>query len=100
MLAHLPIIILTSLHPTPVADAVPKFDIARECQFEGGTQEMQQRCTADESQARGQLQTEWAQFAPGAKAQCYEETNTDSTPSYVEFLTCLEMDRDVKNAQK
>jgi hypothetical protein len=30
MLIHLPIIILTSLHPTPIADAVPKFDIARE----------------------------------------------------------------------
>ena len=100
MLAHLPIIILTALHPVPVADAVPKFDIARECQFEGGTKEMQQRCTADETQARNQLQTEWAQFAPGARAQCFQETNTDGTPSYVEYLTCLEMERDVKNAQK
>ncbi len=100
MLAHLPIIILTALHPIPVADAVPKFDIARECQFEGGTKEMQQRCAADENQARNQLQTEWAQFAPGARAQCYEETNTDGTPSYVEYLTCLEMERDVRNAQK
>ena len=100
MLAHLPIIILTSLHLTPVADAMPKFDIARECQFEGGTKAMQERCAADENQARNQLQTEWAQFAPGSKAQCYEETNTDSTPSYVEFLTCLEMERDVKKAQK
>jgi hypothetical protein len=100
MLAHLPIIILTSLHLTPVADSVPKFEIARECQFEGGTKEMRERCVTDESQARDQLQTEWAQFTADAKAQCYEETNTDSTPSYVEFLTCLEMARDVKNAQK
>ena len=37
MLIHLPIIILTSLHPTPIADAVPKFDIARECKFESGS---------------------------------------------------------------
>jgi len=29
MLIHLPIIILTSLHPTPIADTAPKFDIAR-----------------------------------------------------------------------
>jgi hypothetical protein len=100
MLAHLPIIILASLHPTAMADTVPKFDIARECQFEGGTQEMQQRCAADETQARDQLQKEWTQFTPGAKTECYEETNTDSTPSYVEFLTCLEMERDVKDAQK
>jgi hypothetical protein len=100
MLAHLPIIILTSLHLTPVADAVPNFDIARECQFEGGTKPMQERCAADETQARGQVQKEWTQFGPSAKAQCYEETNTDSTPSYVEFLTCLEMERDVKKAQE
>jgi hypothetical protein len=85
MLAHLPIIILTSLHPTPVADTVPKFDIARECQFEGGTREMQDRCTGDESQARDQLQKEWAQFSASAKTQCNQETSTDSTPSYVEF---------------
>jgi hypothetical protein len=100
MLAHLPIIILTSLHPTPVADTVPKFDIARECQFEGGTREMQDRCTGDESQARDQLQKEWAQFSASAKTQCNQETSTDSTPSYVEFLTCLEMERDVKKTQK
>ena len=100
MLAHLPIIILTALHLIPVADAVPKFDIARECQFEGGTKPMQERCASDENQARDQVQKEWTQFSPSAKAQCYEETNTDSTPSYVEFLTCLEMERDVKDAQK
>jgi hypothetical protein len=58
MLLHLPIIILTSLHPMAVADAVPQYDIARECQYEGGTKEMEQRCTVDETQARNKLQTE------------------------------------------
>ena len=43
MLIHLPIIILTFLHPTPIADAVPKFEIARECQFEGGSKEARRR---------------------------------------------------------
>ena len=96
MLIHLPIIILTSLHPTAMADAVPKFEIARECQSEGGTNEMQKRCADDESQARDRLQTEWVQFTPGAKIQCIQETSMDGTPSYVEFLTCLEMERDVR----
>jgi hypothetical protein len=100
MLAHLPILILASLHPTPVADTVPKFDIARECQFEGGTKEMQQRCATDESQARDTLQKEWVQFTASAKAQCYGEASADNTPSYVEMLTCLEMERDVKNTPK
>jgi hypothetical protein len=96
MLIHLPIIILTSLQPTAIADAVPKFDITRECQNEGGTQETQKRCAEDETQARNQLQTEWTQFTPGARTQCIQETSIDGTPSYVEFLTCLEMERDVR----
>jgi len=98
MLIHLPIIILTSLHPTPIADTAPKFDIARECQF--GSKEEQKRCTDEETQARDQLQTEWIQFTPSAKIQCIQETSMDGTPSYVEFLTCLEMERDVRSPPK
>jgi hypothetical protein len=97
MLIHLPIIILTSLHATPVADALPKFDIARECRFESGTKEEQERCATDETQARDQLKTEWTQFTSSAKAQCNQEASeTDGIFSYVELLTCLEMERDVK----
>jgi hypothetical protein len=96
MLIHLPIIILTSFHPIAIADAVPKFDIARECLAEGGTTEMQKRCVDDETLARSQLQAEWLQFGPDAKAQCSAEAGEDGTSSYVEFVTCLEMERDVK----
>ena len=97
MLIHLPIIILASLHATPVADALPKFDIARECWFESGTKAEQERCMTDETQARDQLQTEWTQFPPSAKAQCNQETSaSDGFFSYVELQTCLEMERDVK----
>ena len=95
MLIHLPIVILTSLHAIPVAHAPPKFDIARECQF--GSKEEQKRCTDEETQARDQLQTEWTQFTPSAKAQCNLETSaSDGIFSYVELQTCLEMERDVK----
>jgi len=97
MLVQLPIVILASLHPTPVADAMPKLDIARECQFEGGAGPTRERCAVDETQARNRLQTEWNQFGPDAKKQCNEESTTDNIASYVELLTCLEMERDVKN---
>ena len=96
MLAHLPIIILTSLHPIAAADAVPQFDIVRECQAEGGSKETEQRCANDEMHARDQLQAEWIQFSPSAKLQCKGETSVDGTSSYVELQTCLEMERDVK----
>jgi hypothetical protein len=97
MLAHLPIVILASLLPMPVADAMPKLDIARECQFEGGIKPTQERCAADEAQARNELQNEWKQFGPDAIKQCNEESTTDNISSYVELLTCLEMERDVRN---
>jgi hypothetical protein len=100
MLAHLPIVILAALHPMPVADAAPNFDIARECKFEGSIKPTQERCAADEAQARNQLQNEWKQFGPDAKKQCNEETTADNSPSYVEMLTCLEMERDVRNPPK
>jgi hypothetical protein len=44
--------------PTPIADTAPKFDIARVCQSEGGSNEEQKRCADDETQARDTLQTE------------------------------------------
>ncbi|MEH2470730.1 hypothetical protein V1281_000028 [Nitrobacteraceae bacterium AZCC 2161] len=100
MLMHLPIIILTSLQPTAIADAVPKFDIARECQGEGVTTEMQKRCAGDETLARDKLQTEWVQFRARARILCNQETSMNGSPSYVEFLTCLEMERDVKTERE
>jgi hypothetical protein len=100
MLLHLPIVIMTALHPTPVADTTPNFDIARECRSEGGSQDMLKRCADDETQAREQLQKEWAQFTPANKVQCNEETNVDGSASYVEMLTCLEMEKEVRSEQQ
>lgn len=100
MLIHLPIIILASLHPIAIADAVPQFDIVRECQGEGGTKEAEQRCATDEMNARDQLRAEWVQFSSSSKLQCIGETSIDGTSSYVELLTCLEMERDVKNERE
>ena len=99
MLIHLPIIILTSLHPTLIADAVPKFDIARHCQFEIGSNEDQKGCADDETQARDTLQKEWGQFTASEKSICTQEAVGDDISSYVELLTCLEMERDVKQEE-
>ena len=99
MLIHLPIIILTSLHPTPIADAVPKFDIARECQFEIGSKVELNRCVTHETKAREKLQTEWKQFTPSEKSICTQEAGGDGISSYVELQVCLEMERDVKQEE-
>jgi hypothetical protein len=100
MMMHLPIVILASLPLTPVADDLPKFDIARECQSEGGSDATQKKCADDEAHARDQLQPEWTQFSVSDKTSCLREASTDGTPSYVELLTCLELARDVKKSAK
>ncbi|WP_407176087.1 hypothetical protein [Bradyrhizobium sp. STM 3562] len=99
MLMHLPIVILTALPVSPVADNVPKFDIARECSLEGGTGANQDHCKDDENQALQQVHKQWSQFTAGDRQRCLSETTMDGTGSYVEYLTCLEMARDARNAQ-
>jgi hypothetical protein len=64
MLIRLPIIILTSLHPTLIADAVPKIDIARECQFKSGSEEDLNRCADDETRINPKLPTKGLSVDP------------------------------------
>jgi hypothetical protein len=77
---------------------LPKFDIGKECRAETDTQVAEQRCEADEQQARDELQKQWGQFAGHDIGECNKETEVAS-PSYVELLTCLEMSRDVKKEE-
>jgi hypothetical protein len=51
MLLHLPIAILATLSPIAVSDTVPRFDVVRECRFEGGSTGVIDRCTQDEAAA-------------------------------------------------
>ncbi len=95
MLIHLPIVILTTLSPIAISDAVPKFDIAKECHFESESSAVYQRCSQDEADARQKLETEWPQFIRSNRNSCLLETTIGDSASYVELLICLEMARDV-----
>jgi hypothetical protein len=97
MLLHLPIAILATLSPVPVSDTVPKFDIVRECRFEGGSTAEIERCHQDEAEALEQLKANWAQFTGVDKSTCHSVATIGGFASYVELLTCLEMARDVNN---
>jgi hypothetical protein len=98
MLLHLPIAILAALSPIAVSDSVPQFNIAGECQFEGGSSAAFERCSLDETTALSQLRAEWAQFGRADQKICIGETTNSGFASYVELLTCLEMARDVVSA--
>jgi hypothetical protein len=90
---------ITASYGVQAADAVPKFDIARICKAETvdtvGTGETLASCMKAEEQARTQLAGQWSKFAAKDKAACIGESSIDSTPSYVELQTCLEMASDV-----
>lgn len=98
MLLHLPIAIAATLSPVLVSDtAVPQFDIARECRFEGEEIVEFGRCSEDERAAFLDLQKTWAEYANADKRTCTASVTIGGFVSYVELLTCLEMARDVKS---
>ena len=47
--------LFASLPFITIADSVPKFDTARECRSEGGSDAALEKCIEDESAARDQL---------------------------------------------
>jgi hypothetical protein len=51
-------------------------------------------CMTDEQAARDELEKDWASFPASDKARCIQPK--EYLPSYVEWLTCLGMARDVK----
>lgn len=95
MLLHLPIALFAALSPIPVSDTLPKFDIARECQFEGGSRAILDRCSRDETAALEQLRAEWSQFKGSARAACLAEATAAGFASYVELQICLELASDI-----
>ena len=100
MLLHLPIAILATLSPVAVSDTVPKFDIVRECRFEGGSTDEFGRCSQDEAAALEQLKASWARFTGVDKSACLSMATVAGIASYVELLTCLEMAREANNTDK
>jgi hypothetical protein len=83
-----------------VVDQVPDLNFEPLCRS-GTTRGMGGRddrdvCMQDENAARGQLAQKWSEFAPADRARCIRLSTMDRTASYVEVLTCLEMDQAAK----
>jgi hypothetical protein len=55
-------------------------------------------CMTDENDARKQLEKDWATYPASDKARCTQPK--EYTPGYVEWLTCIEMERDVRALRK
>jgi hypothetical protein len=80
----------------PVVDRLPNFETARNCEAElkavGSSQgQTIQQCIADETSARSEIETQWAQFPAGLRDRCISETQIAGSPSYVDVLECLRL---------
>jgi hypothetical protein len=76
------------------ADEMPAFDIARNCNEEtaGAAIGGPASCMKDETDAKNQLAKRWSSYGASQKKQCVGESSIGGEKSYVELLTCLEMD--------
>src|ERR1700749_971552 len=84
MLLHLPIVVMATLSPVAVSDTVPKFDIVKECRFEGDATTDFDRCRQDEAIALKQLMSSWTQFAGSDRSTCVASTTIGGFSSYVD----------------
>ena len=86
---------------------VPTIDIQNTCKIAAGSmtimagstiQSAIESCLRSEQGARDQLVKDWATYPAVDKARCVQVKVY--LPSYIEWLTCLEMERDVRALRK
>ena len=87
---------------------VPTVDIQKTCQSAAGamvslmggttTEQDVNACLDSEQKARDQIVKDLATYSAADKKQCMRTDNY--LPSYVEWLTCLEMERDVRKMER
>jgi hypothetical protein len=98
MLIQSATLVLASQLLIAVADNLPEFNIERGCKETTSASGPKARldetvCVRNEQKALGKLQSLWLQAASSNRAICIREAteNSDVTPSYVELLTCLQV---------
>jgi len=89
------------------SNGVPTANIATTCRtsvkaliaiFGTETQQNFESCMNSEKEAREQIVKNWQKFPAGARQRCVNTTGY--MPSYVEWLTCLEMEQQVNETRK
>ncbi len=81
-----------------VSDGVPNFNIEPTCKGgmdSPGINERYATCIAEERKARSTLEANWSRYSAGDRSLC-ARTAGMGAGSYVELLTCLEMEADAR----
>jgi hypothetical protein len=93
------IILLAGLSTAQAAD-VPKLDVERMCRESANADPTidysAKRCIDSEYQARDELAKKWQNFSASERQECTGVATMGGTASYVELITCLEMDQAVR----
>jgi hypothetical protein len=83
-----------------VVDNVPVLNFEPLCREAAtgnlGIKEEFETCAKQEGAARDALAKQWSEFNAADRARCVRASATNGAASYVEVLTCLELDRDAK----
>ena len=86
------------------ADSVPAWDVTASCRGAAGPGYAQdpkarlKRCLDSEQQTRAELIKNWSTFPQADRMRCVKAQTFSQ--AYSELATCLEMQRDLKNAAK
>lgn len=90
-------VLLSSQLVMPIADGVPRFDIARSCKLDIAAtaglsvDQSVKSCVKDEQKAKQQLAGQWPKFPAPSRASCTSQESIGGTPSYVSLQTCLQL---------
>jgi hypothetical protein len=85
---------------TAVADRPPKLDFEPICRESASDSQKVSICIDDERAARDQLTAQWSEFNATDRTRCVRPLTINRSASYVEVLTCLEMERYARKLPK
>ena len=85
---------LSSQLVVTVADRVPEFDVGPSCR-----ESTVPDCQTMENFARDKLIKDWPTFTTRDRAMCVMEEQMSGPPSYVGWLTCLEINANARSPE-
>jgi hypothetical protein len=88
-------VMLSSQMIVMVADRVPEFDVGPSC-HESSVAD----CLNMEKIARDRLTKDWPTFTAQDRAMCVMEEKMSGPPSYVGWLTCLEINANARSPEE
>jgi hypothetical protein len=103
MMPFAPALAATSLFLT-VADNMPNYDVKPTCraaiEMMGAQGRTVDSCMRSENEARAEVVKHWPQVPKDEKTRCAQTAMHGTSPSYVELLICIEMNRDSRTRQQ